>query len=804
MSCFRISLARLRRGEVCIPDENDLTVSSVSLFRKIYPSGSSLNFSCFGSVDVRIGIMSCDGSLFPLTEKSCRPEISGTDIYDVIIPLDLAGIQDGRIRIEITAVSDAEIFLNAQQTGLREKISDRSDVLYDFIFPEPSFCSEEQLYFRLRGDSGTFMPEQRCVCLGSGSEADFLTYFNSYSAMKWSRYTNVGNPSVYLELAGCCEICLTGQYMAERFVIGRYLVSAKERSTCVIPVPENYDFAVIGVTVRNVASEFLSEEEHAAGYLHGGSSDPVSGCRRNDNGSENDCEKDNGRTGEHDCGHGHDHVKGNKNCGGCGDGTVNDINTVTIFGGGWLSSVPAVRDINLGIVITTFRREETVTRTVARMIRAVSLHPEYSDRIDFAVVDNGSTLRSEDLPGAQLISSSNLGGTGGFTRGLIYFQESGRHTHCLFMDDDASCEPGSVFRTMSFLRHAQDPALAVSGAMLYESRKYLQWENGAWFDGGCHSINRNFDLRAPEKIFENETETDCRRYGAWWFFFFPVKYAVNYSLPFFIRGDDIDFSYSNDFNVISLNGVSSWQEDFKTKESAMTFYMFVRSHLVHHMTLPFLRCTYFTLMKILWRRFRKYNNSCCYGTAACINLALAHFLKGPEFFEENIHPVEILKKIAELSSCEKNVSCTEEELRSMALKPAENLIKGGILSFIIRRLSFNGHLLPDFMIRKTPDAMIFKSSAPSEMKAFLRSQITVVADNGSSVQVLRRSRSAYFRNLSVFLYHALRLAFLLPSLRRKYRCAAVEMRGIKFWKRQFKSSGAHDKGNRNGGISLNR
>lgn len=765
MSCFRISLAHLKRGEVRILPDNELFVSSVSLFRKIYPSGTTLDFSFLGSADIRISIISADGSLQPLVQRSCRPEHPGAGIYDVSINLDLSGIRDGRIKTEFTALSEAEIFLKVPRLGIREKIPDRSSVLYDFIFPDPSLCSEEQLYFRLHGKSGVFLSEQRYVRLGIGAEADFMTYFNSFSTMKWSKYTNVKTPAVYLDLAGSCEICLICQYMAERFTAGRYLVSAEERSICVIPVPENCNFAVTGVTVRNISAEASSEADPVC-HQYGNSAASCSGCH-DDNGDEN----------------GND--RGDES-----ESTGNDKNTVTIFGGGWLSSEPAVRDINLGIVITTFRREKAVTATVARMIRAVSRHPEYCNCINLAVVDNGSTLRAEDLPGALLISSTNLGGTGGFTRGLIHFQETGRHTHCLFMDDDARCEAGSVFRSMSFLRHARDPALAISGAMLYENRKYLQWENGAWFDGGCHSLNRNSDLRDPEKIFENETETDCRIYGAWWFFFFPVKYAINYSLPFFIRGDDIDFSYSNDFKIITLNGVSSWQEDFKTKESAMTFYMFVRSHLVHHLTLPFLKSAYLTLLKILWRRFRKYNDSCYYGTAACINLAFCHFMKGPDFFEENIHPVAILKKIAELSSCEKSVSCTKEQLQSMALKPAENLIKSVILSFIIRRLSFNGHLLPDFLIRKTPEAMIFKSQAPGEVKAFLRSQITVVADSGASVQVLRRSRVAYFRNLSIFLYHATRLAFLLPSLRRRYRRAAVKMRGINFWKKQFVSSDA--------------
>ena len=219
------------------------------------------------------------------------------------------------------------------------------------------------------------------------------------------------------------------------------------------------------------------------------------------------------------------------------------------------------------------------------------------------------------------------------------------------MDDDASCEAGSLFRSMSFMRHGRDSKTSLSGAMLYENIQFLQWENGAWFDGGCHSLHRNLDLRDAQNLLLNEKESTTRIYGAWWFFLFPISEVKQYSFPFFVRGDDIDFSYSNDFQVVLLNGISCWQQDFKTKENALTVYLFIRSHVMHHLTIPHLKCSFRTIWKILWGHFAAYNNSYFYGTAACVNLAITHILEGPEFWEKNMIPTAILKKIKEISAC---------------------------------------------------------------------------------------------------------------------------------------------------------
>ncbi len=454
-----------------------------------------------------------------------------------------------------------------------------------------------------------------------------------------------------------------------------------------------------------------------------------------------------------------------------------------LFGGGWLSSDPETQPVKLGIGITTFKREAAVKAAVRRLSTAIAAHPLYSTLIDITVVDNGQTLSPEDVKGATLIPNKNLGGTGGFTRSLIHYQETGRHTHCLFMDDDASCEASSIFRSMSFMRHALDPKTSLSGAMLFENIQFQQWENGAWFDGGCHPLKHGFDLRDAERLVENEKETNRRIYGAWWFFFFPVAEAKNYSLPFFVRGDDIDFSYSNDFKVISLNGVSCWQQDFKTKENAMTVYLFIRSHIVHHLTIPELNCSPMKILKMLWKHFSSYNNSYLYGTAACLNMAINHVLEGPSFWEKNMVPVEILKKIKDLSACEQSVSYTLEEKEQLTL--ADKNIKTKLFPAFLRKVSLNGHLLPRCFIRHTPKDMVYKWMMPNKNRVYMRDQVIMIDELTLKKTILNRMPILFFKNLFCFIKTSLLMCVSFKKLKKIYASSMKQQRSSVFWKQQF-------------------
>lgn len=596
-----------------------------------------------------------------------------------------------------------------------------SSVLYDFISPDLALCSEEQIFYKFSGQASFYSFEDYLVHLRRHTSVSLLTYFNAFSAGKWYKYTNVRNLSAWLDFSGKAEIHVVNHEKYGEYTLSCCTIDSAERALFELPAFTCPAKGILGIKIYPYA----------------------------------------------DC---------------------------TLYGGGWLSADPPTFKVRLGIGITSFRREAEVRESVVRLSRAITQHPLYHDLIDITVVDNGRTLKPEDIPEATLIPNKNLGGTGGFLRCLSHYKEGGKHTHCLFMDDDASCEPSSIFRGMSFMCHALDPKISLCGAMLFENIKFQQWENGAWFDKGCHSVNRDFDLRNVDILLKNEEyeeneknekKTKKRIYGAWWFFLFPIAAAKNYTLPFFLRGDDIDFSYANDFKVITLNGVSCWQQDFKTKENARTAYFFLRSHVMHHLTVPELECPFSAIMKILGGHFFAYNASYMYGTAACACLAAKHLLRGPRFWEENLSPEKIFKEIKELSACEQPVPYTEEEFEE--LKFTDKNLKTRFLPATLRKLSLNGHLLPKFMLRHTPDAMIYKWMLPgSRTRVYLHDQITVINVLEQQKTVLKRDSRRYFCNLFEFLGLMLLMALRYHSLRRIYREAAVKQRSPEFWEKQFK------------------
>ncbi len=841
---YGITLCRLRPGESFTPpDASLLTCTSVAAICRIAPGGSwRADLLCRGRVRIQAAVIlhgaggstggadeaaTCAGKN-PATGNitaagnraaagdgaatrdgggggalSTRHLLAETvtggegddltgDPREVSLQLELAPFESGCLEFTFQALTDAEILVPCMAaeplvglpggtgTGSGEKaaasLPAEGSVLYSFILPDPgSVGTGADLYCRLQaGSGGRSAAEKGQIRLGPGVRADFLTYFNAFSAMKWRRHTNVRDLRVYVDIRGLAEICLAGQYGEETFLVSRHLIQAPERGIFVLPVPEAWHFALIGVVIRDLSGDpsrvcplsldpamsagDLSSYSSADPSLSAAVSMPPSFLAATDQSTEaTDFQS--------------------------GAGTV-------IWGGGWLTQDPPLREVRLGLVITTFRREAAVKAAVSRLTRDLDVHPHLRDRISLAVVDNGRTLKPGDLPGAQLIPNPNLGGTGGFTRGLLYFRDMGTCTHCLFMDDDASCEPGSVYRSIAFADHALDPAAALGGAMLYEGIKHLQWENGAWFDGGCHSLHRDLDLRDPAALYANEQEPEQRIYGAWWFFFFPLDHALSLPFPFFVRGDDIDFSYANNFRIITLNGVASWQQDFRSKDSALVAYLVIRSHLVHHLTVPFLSSSYGALFRILKRSFLRHNNSYYYGSAACVCLALEHVLKGPEFWQENMVPEGILGEIARISAREKMVPWDPQDHKPAALQECRGYARG-FWGRILRRLTFNGHLLPPVLLRGTPGDMIPRRKAPSQALAFGRRQITVLNEDARTVLVLRRNSGDYFRNLLRFLILSLHLALSLPSLRRRYRESLPVFRSREFWEAQFrKGSGA--------------
>lgn len=346
--------------------------------------------------------------------------------------------------------------------------------------------------------------------------------------------------------------------------------------------------------------------------------------------------------------------------------------------------------IGLAVVITTFRREEAVSKTAARMTAHLDTAPDL-DTAHLFVVDNGQSLALPDHPRLTLIPNRNLGGAGGFARGLLAAETAGGFTHVLFMDDDATFAMENLHRTAAFLQLARDPKTALAGAMISELRPWQMWENGAIFDQQCHPQFNKLDLRDTAAVIAMENATPAKPanfYGGWWYFAFPIEDLKYYPFPFFVRGDDVSFSLSNAFKPATLNGVMSFQEDFFAKASPLTHYLDLRYHL--HVALVQnghdrgrVQTLLLAARHIGGSIFRMH-----YETATAELLALQDIINGADVFTND--PTMQAKR-AQIGTLTK----TERWMLAPAQQPTQNQPLSRT-SDILNKLTINGHLIPGF------------------------------------------------------------------------------------------------------------
>lgn len=358
----------------------------------------------------------------------------------------------------------------------------------------------------------------------------------------------------------------------------------------------------------------------------------------------------------------------------------------------FMSSAEPASWPKLAVSVTTFKREAAVEKTVARVESFIDSYV-YGNNLHIFVVDNGQSADIQSSAHTTYIPNDNLGGAGGFSRGLLEAENAG-FTHVLFTDDDASFSTESLHRTYVYLALAQDERTAVAGAMINNQHKWQLWENGASFDRGCKPQYHGLDLRDIGALHGMEIETsstpDPNLYGGWWFFAFPIKQAKFYPFPFFVRGDDVSFSLANDFKVCVLGGVASFQDGFVEKESPMTWYLDLRSHLAHHLQLESMDVGALRTAKIgVWfvlRNFIRFH----YETIEACHLAIEDVMQGPQFFDANKDMAERRGRIKAITHAEVFTSMAQGEKRlPMRRRPIAQKWR-----LALSRITLNGHLIP--------------------------------------------------------------------------------------------------------------
>src|SRR5699024_8557608 len=145
------------------------------------------------------------------------------------------------------------------------------------------------------------------------------------------------------------------------------------------------------------------------------------------------------------------------------------------------------------------------------------------------------------------IRQPNLGGAGGFTRGMYEATApDGEHMDVLLMDDDVRAEPETIMRIAALSRHAHTAAL-VGAQMLYLYNPDYLLASAERADLPAMAIG----LPADGYCLMNESVVDYvqeRRidaeYNGWWTCLIPASVidGIGLPLPLFFQRDDIEYA----------------------------------------------------------------------------------------------------------------------------------------------------------------------------------------------------------------------------------------------------------------------
>jgi galactofuranosylgalactofuranosylrhamnosyl-N-acetylglucosaminyl-diphospho-decaprenol beta-1,5/1,6-galactofuranosyltransferase len=457
---------------------------------------------------------------------------------------------------------------------------------------------------------------------------------------------------------------------------------------------------------------------------------------------------------------------------------------VCMTGGEWVSNEAAAHDVKLSLSITTFNRQEYVRKTVHNVLALENELDVLRGRVRVFVVDNAQNV-SFDAPASaplQVVPNGNLGGAGGFARGLIELRKQGWATHVLFMDDDITLEPEALVRTMALFANARDPKLCVHGAMLSEERPWLQFEAGSEYSFRSiyplQALGREDDLRdrslavadAPEIPFD---------YTAWWYTAFPISITSENPLPVFVRGDDVAFGLMHTGkHSITLNGVIVWHADFGLKNNPSSLFYESRN-LALVDTLVFDKHHWWNLAY----RFASFGFrnlfSMRYASTEYMLKGLKAYLAGPSEWMKIDHAAlhDDLRKCAE----EKPAPLSPELAAIEPRKPRHKALRA--IGFLFALVLVGGYIIP------RPLRLRGYGIGPIDARAVgvatLRNRILYRHDRIADGYVVERDTKRFFSLLGQVAKSIVSIAFSYGRLKREYRAAYPEMVSTQAWEARF-------------------
>ena len=300
------------------------------------------------------------------------------------------------------------------------------------------------------------------------------------------------------------------------------------------------------------------------------------------------------------------------------------------------------------VVICTFNRADDCLATlqtlasddeVAAELGAVYVVDQGTDTVESR--DGFATVSEQLGPVLHYVRQPNLGGAGGFTRGIYEAlrDDAGAPVNLLLMDDDIRLEPDTVVRMRALADRADEPVI-VGGQML----KLLHPDR---LHVGAETVSLNI-LRAGLPVPDALTDADVSEeqqeirvdadYNAWWSCLIPseVVAAIGYPLPLFFQWDDIEFGLrarAAGFPTVTLPGAGVWHAEFSWKnwDDWSRYFSYRNSLITSALHGDFDRRS---IVTHLAKQLVEALVSMRYGLAALLIRGVEDFLRGPEVLKD--------------------------------------------------------------------------------------------------------------------------------------------------------------------------
>lgn len=422
-------------------------------------------------------------------------------------------------------------------------------------------------------------------------------------------------------------------------------------------------------------------------------------------------------------------------------------------------------------------------------------HPEDADGFDEAEKALDGRLR--------MIRQANLGGSGGFSRGMSETLDEGVSTYHLISDDDVRAEPEGILRAVTFADLARRPTIVGGHMFSMFDRSYLHsmgekinpwrfWWGPVIEGTDGHHLNESALRSTP--AMHRRVDVD---YNGWWMTLIPVQVLrdLGLSLPIFIKWDDAEYGLrAREAGVptVSLPGVAVWHVPWTDKDDSLDWQAYYHERnrfvaaLLHS---PFERGG--RLVRESMYHQLKHLLAAQYSVAELRNQALEDLLSGPEHLhaqlDTRLAAIRATRAQHDDSRVEKEPGAFPPARKSKVSKrgDAVHLPEGRLGTYTMAAIGLAKAVRPvKELSRSHPEAEVAAMDAKWWLLSQFDSAVVSTADGSGAAWYKRRPQE--FRELlqrSLDLHQ--RVLREWPELATTYKDALPSLVGQEAWKATF-------------------